>query len=431
MGIHGEHGVERRTLTPSIRNSLADDIVKDICTRLDAALAQRTDLVRGCTGLAILVNNLGAVSQAEMLIVSKAVADFIYMSNGVVLNGRRRVLLFCGTFMTSLQMNGISVSVLMLPNDRGVMEGLMIYPTAAPGWRHGFFLRPPEERFRISADGAPELTRARPIPSPSSPSPSRSPYARSPFSPYSQGGDPVHMPPNMTAAQGAGLGGARNHLHSHSAPTPSHEQGLSRRTEKYIKVVTSALKNHCDLLTALDSRTGDGDLGDNLRRGCDKIRSELDKGRYASAAGDPAALFRLIAATTGTSMGGTSGALTKIFFEAAADAYSYDPEYEPEPTWRTAFVAGTRAVMEQGKAQVGDRTLVDALKPAADVLTRRGTTIGSAAAAARTGCDSTKSMTTSKWGRSAHVRADKLLNTVDPGALSICIILDALADVML
>lgn len=149
---------------------------------------------------------------------------------------------------------------------------------------------------------------------------------------------------------------------------------------------------------------------------------------YAKAAGNPAKLFRLLAISTSDSMGGSSGGLTSIFLNAAAEFFKQRAEYNVHPSWRLGFVAGTDAVMEEGGAVVGDRTLVDALKPAADVLVDSSRSLNEAAHAARIGYEATKSMTTAKFGRSAHVRSGKLLNQADPGALAICIILDALVD---
>lgn len=126
-------------------------------------------------------------------------------------------------------------------------------------------------------------------------------------------------------------------------------------------------------------------------------------------------------------MGGTSGVLTRVFLMAAGDAYEAGVA-SGEAGWRRSFVAGTKAVMDEGGAAVGDRTLVDALKPAADVLTSGSGSVGEAAHAARVGMESTKTMMKARFGRSSHVRGEKLMNQPDPGALAVCIILDAIAD---
>lgn len=164
-----------------------------------------------------------------------------------------------------------------------------------------------------------------------------------------------------------------------------------------------------------------------VRRGCGKIRSDLENGYYAHAAGNPSALFRAIAESTEV-MGGTSGAFTGVFLKAAASRFVEMRGYDEESSWKAAFVAGVEAVMNQGGAKVGDRTMVDALKPAADALEAPGGSVASAAYAARVGCEATKSMTKAKYGRSANVRSEKLLNQPDPGAYAVCLALEALVE---
>lgn len=164
-----------------------------------------------------------------------------------------------------------------------------------------------------------------------------------------------------------------------------------------------------------------------VRRGCDRIRSDLDRGAYASAAGNPSQLFRLMAQSCDV-MGGTIGSLTMTFLEAAADSFQREAKYSRGPQWRAAVFDGTQALMQHGGAQVGDRTLVDALKPAADVLASSGGSLVEAARAARVGCESTKSMTTARYGRSRYVPATQLLNQADPGAYAIVIIFEALVE---
>lgn len=122
------------------------DLVSIVCSRLDQAMHE-LDGASSSTGLAVMVNNLGAVSHAEMLIVAKAVTDFIYQKDAGVLNGnKRQIHLFVGTFMTSLQMNGISVSCLMLPMNGGIMEQLLHASTVCTAWSPGFELLSPSRR---------------------------------------------------------------------------------------------------------------------------------------------------------------------------------------------------------------------------------------------------------------------------------------------
>lgn len=130
-------------------------------------------------------------------------------------------------------------------------------------------------------------------------------------------------------------------------------------------------------------------------------------------------------------MGGSIGSLTMAFLEAVAESFQRQPQHSREPLWRAAVVDGTNAVMQHGGAQVGDRTLIDALKPAADVLAESGRPLAEAARAARLGCESTKSMTRARRGRSRNASSTQLLNRADPGAYAIAIIFEALVQAAL
>lgn len=107
-------------------------------------------------------------------------------------------------------------------------------------------------------------------------------------------------------------------------------------------------------------------------------------------------------------MGGTSGGMTSIFFEACAAAY------RQQQAWGTALHQGTKAVMEAGGASPGDRTLVDALKPAADVASDGGSAAATAEAASK-GAELTKTIAVAKVSgsqfavkrRCEQVRADR------------------------
>lgn len=151
----------------------------------------------------------------------------------------------------------------------------------------------------------------------------------------------------------------------------------------------------------------------------------MDGNVYSMVSGNPSYLFRLLAISIEKSMGGSSGIFTAVFFKTMAESVRRASEL----SWRAAFADATSAVMEVGGAQVGDRTLIDALKPASDMLSE-GKPLREAVQAAYNGFESTKTMSTAKLGRSSKVRSDALLNHGDPGAYAIYIILNAMADVM-
>jgi dihydroxyacetone kinase len=119
-------------------------------------------------------------------------------------------------------------------------------------------------------------------------------------------------------------------------------------------------------------------------------------------------------------MGGSSGILLAIFFAAASDAYGQ------ASSWPKALEAGLDKMKSYGGANLGDRTMIDALQPAIESLVG-GSNLQSAALAARHGANLTGQMQSAKAGRSAHVAARNLSGNVDPGAEAVAILFERLA----
>ena len=117
-------------------------------------------------------------------------------------------------------------------------------------------------------------------------------------------------------------------------------------------------------------------------------------------------------------MGGSSGVLLAIFFAAAGDAASSGQ------TMVDALKAGLARMQEIGGAELGDRTMVDALQPALSVLDRGW---AEAATAARDGADRTAEMDSARAGRSAYLSAQQLHGHVDPGAEAVAQLFEHLA----
>ena len=119
-------------------------------------------------------------------------------------------------------------------------------------------------------------------------------------------------------------------------------------------------------------------------------------------------------------MGGSSGVLLAIFFAAASHTLVEGAN------WQTALQAGLDKMMAYGGARLGDRTMIDALAPALDVLLKSGN-LAKAAQAARKGADATASMTLARAGRSTYVSAENLKGINDPGAEAVAILLEGLS----
>ena len=136
---------------------------------------------------------------------------------------------------------------------------------------------------------------------------------------------------------------------------------------------------------------------------------------------EPSELALAIGMTVRRSMGGTSGALYDIFFSAAAAAMKGAPATSPA-TWLAGFKAGIASMSRYGGASEGDRTVLDALLPAAEAASKAitqsagGAWAASVAAdAAEKGAAATKEMVASA-GRSSYVPVEVMKSVPDPGA---------------
>ena len=120
------------------------------------------------------------------------------------------------------------------------------------------------------------------------------------------------------------------------------------------------IKNQAEL-TELDSAIGDADHGINMARGMTAVIDKLD-GEQPVLAND---LFKTVAVTLVTSVGGASGPLYGTFFLRFAGAAGPAIELDADAL-HTALRAGLTGVVERGKAELSDKTMVDPLSPALD-----------------------------------------------------------------
>lgn len=170
------------------------------------------------------------------------------------------------------------------------------------------------------------------------------------------------------------------------------------------------LANTCDILIAaesdlnlLDAKSGDGDTGSTLATAARALKGALDRLPLA----DQTQLFRAIGNELSQTMGGSSGVILAIFFNATGDALAGGHAMPG------ALRAGLDRICSVGGANVGDRTMIDALDPALSALPEG---LPAAAAAARAGADATASIHRAKAGRAAYVPEQNLAGHNDPGA---------------
>ena len=194
--------------------------------------------------------------------------------------------------------------------------------------------------------------------------------------------------------------------------------------EAWVREFARSIAEHKDELTELDSAIGDADHGANMDRGMSAAVAAID----ASPPADPAALLKQVGMTLVSKVGGASGPLYGTFFLRMAGALGPDPA--DDETFARALRAGLDGVVARGKAEPGDKTMLDALAPACDALDAAlaegrplGAALTAAAAAAGAGRDATVPLVARK-GRASYL-GERSAGHQDPGATSTALLLDA------
>jgi phosphoenolpyruvate---glycerone phosphotransferase subunit DhaL len=178
-------------------------------------------------------------------------------------------------------------------------------------------------------------------------------------------------------------------------------------------------------LSELDAATGDADHGTNLYRGVLSLCSLLDIDPYEVSPGE---FFKQVGMKIVDSVGGSSGALYGTIFLRMASAAGLAAQAIDGPTMANALRAAAQGIVDRGRARVGDKTMLDAMDPAAHAFEaaiaggqEMGAAWQAAAQAARTGAEGTKMMR-ARRGKSSYV-GEKSVGAIDPGAASIALLI--------
>ncbi|HVI85985.1 MAG TPA: dihydroxyacetone kinase subunit DhaL [bacterium] len=131
----------------------------------------------------------------------------------------------------------------------------------------------------------------------------------------------------------------------------------------WIKAYAAAIATDKDALTQLDAQIGDGDHGANMHRGFQAVLAKLP----GVADKDIGSIFKTVGMTLVSTVGGAGGPLYGTFFMQLGTATSGKMEMTLAD-WSAALQAGVDGVVMRGKANPGDKTMVDALLPAAAAL---------------------------------------------------------------
>ena len=134
---------------------------------------------------------------------------------------------------------------------------------------------------------------------------------------------------------------------------------------QWLKAYAQRIKEQEDYLTQLDAAIGDADHGANMYRGLHKVSEKLADPEFPHD--DINSLLRAVAMTLISSVGGAAGPLYGAFFLRAAQVENLGDTITL-PELAAMVRAGLEGIQQRGKAQVGDKTMVDALHPAVQAL---------------------------------------------------------------
>lgn len=187
---------------------------------------------------------------------------------------------------------------------------------------------------------------------------------------------------------------------------------------RWIKEYASTIAENKDYLTELDSAIGDADHGTNMNRGMSAVMEKLD----GAAGEDVGGLLKTVGMTLVSKVGGAGGPLYGTLFMQMGAATAGKSELSIED-WAKAVDAGLKGVQARGKAEPGDKTMIDALTPAAEALSKAvgedaslDDALNSATRAAEDGMKATIPLIARK-GRASYL-GERSAGHQDPGATS-------------
>ena len=185
-------------------------------------------------------------------------------------------------------------------------------------------------------------------------------------------------------------------------------------TLRWIELFAAQMDEHRQELIRLDTAIGDGDHGTNMNRGMQKVLEKLQAAEQA----DPSAVLKTVAMALISSVGGAAGPLYGTLFLQLGTALAGHAEVDL-PTYAAAWRTSVEGVQARGKAQPGDKTMVDALLPAVAALEQASdlnTGLRAAADAAEQGMLATIPLIARK-GRASYL-GERSADHQDPGSTS-------------
>jgi len=197
---------------------------------------------------------------------------------------------------------------------------------------------------------------------------------------------------------------------------------------QWLQSFGSVIAENKEYLTTLDSAIGDADHGTNMDRGMRAVLKKLD----GAPPGDIGAALKTVGMALVSSVGGAGGPLYGTLFLQMGTALAGKSEMDAED-WKGALEAAVKGVQARGKAELEDKTMIDALAPARDAFAEAvddGTDFDDAlrrsADAAESGMKATVPLVARK-GRASYL-GERSAGHQDPGATSSYLLLKTAAD---
>lgn len=191
----------------------------------------------------------------------------------------------------------------------------------------------------------------------------------------------------------------------------------------WIKAVAGMISENAKYLTELDSAIGDADHGANMDRGFKAVINKMPE----ISDKDIGTIFKTVGMTLLSTVGGAGGPLYGTFFLQAGMKTAGKMELSLSD-WADALEASLNGIVMRGKAEVGEKTMVDALTPAVVALKQAlsenqpiNTALELSASAAQRGMESTIPLVARK-GRASYL-GERSAGHQDPGATSSYLIL--------
>ncbi|MGJ0387096.1 dihydroxyacetone kinase subunit DhaL [Paenarthrobacter nicotinovorans] len=340
LGIHGEPGISEHPMPTA--SELADLLVSKLLADKPEDAGDR---------VVAIVNGLGTVKYDELFLLFGKIEKLLSAAGLTVVEPE------CGELVTSLDMSGLSLTLLWLDEE---LEQYWAAPADTPAFRKGS-MAPRAARAAAAIDDAETVDVEQPTPA---------------------------------AAE------------------------LGRQAISVLAQVRDVVVEHEEELGKLDAIAGDGDHGIGMRRG-------VDAAAQAGEAASGSSVARILASAGeawSERAGGTSGALWGSAVIAAGLSLGNRESYSSKDA-AAAVEAFTSAITELGKADPGDKTMVDALLPFRDAFLAEldgGAPVDRALAVAAAAAESAAANTADLRPLKGRARplAEKSIGHPDPGAVS-------------